>query len=292
MSKLYQLLDAPHYDYELYSLPEVPDEIFRGPAPDLSRPFVACVGGAQTFGRFTTSPFPQQLAQRLHMPVLNLGLGGAGPRYALRPEILAVLNRAQLVIVQYFSGRSASCSLFDNSMQGRNSGKYLPNNKFMSYEQFFKDMVAREDPQLLARIVAETREDYVHSMREVAAKLQPPKIALWMSRRKPDYEKGWVEKHGWMNLFPQLLDRKVVTDSAAAFDDYVECVSKEGVPQRLWQAEAAIEGARLHSDGFLYNDYYPTPQLHDHTANLLEPACCGILKRSGMLQRSGIMRSN
>jgi hypothetical protein len=49
MDHFYQNLDrAGGFDYQLHSVPELGDRIYRGPAVDLSRPFVAFVGAAQT----------------------------------------------------------------------------------------------------------------------------------------------------------------------------------------------------------------------------------------------------
>lgn len=287
MSKLYQRLDAPHYDYALYELDELPGEPFRGPRADLSRPFLAFIGGAQTFGRFTAEPFAAEVAAKLGMGCLNLGLGGAGPRYALRPEVLALLNRASAVVVQFCSGRSASCSLFDNGAQGRNSGKRLFDGKHMPYEQFFKWVLAKDDPELTARVVAETREDYAYSMRAVAAAITAPKVALWISRRVPRYQPDWVARFGWMNLFPQLVDDGVVRRVAPAFDAYVECVSQEGVPQPLWSADAAVEGTYRGPDGRLYNEYYPTPQMHHRAAAMLLPVCARLVAERGREAAAG-----
>jgi hypothetical protein len=277
MSRLYQSLDGPHFDYTLEETVCITGEAFRGPLPNFDEPFVACIGGAQTFGRFVHTPFTQLLQNELGIPVANLGLGGAGPRYALRPDVLAILNRARLVVVQYFSGRSASCSLFDNSAGGRNSGRFLPTNQHMSYERFFKEMEARGEPELMQRIVEETRADYAHTMREIARAIRPPKLALWISRRPPAYEPQWVERYGWMNFFPQLLDHTVTAASAPSFDAYVECVSKRGLPQKLWPATAAIDGAILGDDGHLYNEYYPTPEMHLDAAAQLSPVCRKLL---------------
>ncbi|MFM1873508.1 MAG: hypothetical protein RL398_2930 [Planctomycetota bacterium] len=284
MSRLYQRLDAPHFDYVLYTPAALPNDEFRGPAPDLSRPYAAFIGGAQTFGRFVARPFAQAVADELGMQCLNLGIGGAGPRFALQPPVLELLNGAAIVVVQFFSGRSASCTLFDNGRQGRNSGKYLPTGKHMSYEQFFKNLLARAEPALVERIVRETREDYAHSMREVAAAIKAPKVALWISRRRPEYEKNWVERYGWMNFFPQLLDETVVAACAPAFDSYVECVAKVGLPQRLWRAAAPVEGAQLGADGWLYNEYYPSPEMNELASTMLVPVCSELLARRAAAQ--------
>src|ERR1700733_1499440 len=79
MSLRYQSSDAHIVDYELYQLPGV-DEFFRGPPP-ASDTYIACVGAAQTFGRFVPAPFPALISRSLDIGTLNLGRGGAGPGF-------------------------------------------------------------------------------------------------------------------------------------------------------------------------------------------------------------------
>src|SRR5687767_7648017 len=98
MGEYYQQLDRRLFDYDLQSLAGIPDKAFRGPAVDLSRPYVACIGAAQTFGRFCERPFPALLADRLGIQFLNLGVGGASPRLFDVPEFLELANGAALVI--------------------------------------------------------------------------------------------------------------------------------------------------------------------------------------------------
>jgi hypothetical protein len=95
---------------------------FRGPPVDLSRLFIAFVGAAQTFGRFVNKPFPTLIGETLGAPVLNLGVGGAGPAFCDRPRYLDILNRAEAVVFQVMSGRSASRSLFSNADSGGLTG--------------------------------------------------------------------------------------------------------------------------------------------------------------------------
>ncbi len=46
---------------------------FRGPVRSLTDPFVACLGGDETFGRFVDLPYPAVLQQQLNRPCVNLG---------------------------------------------------------------------------------------------------------------------------------------------------------------------------------------------------------------------------
>lgn len=276
MSELYQRLDAPHFDYRLTKVPGIEGHWFRGPLPDLTQPYIACIGGAQTFGRFDADPYPDRLARALGLPVLNLGLGGAGPRFPADPQVLPLLQRARLVVVQCFAGRSASNSWFDNGSTGRNTGHYLRTGEWLTYEQFLAEVLAREDLPLLQRLVQETRDDYAVQMRHLAQNLPGPKVLLWLSRRVPEYVTDWSSAHGILNHYPQLLDHGVVDRLRTWFPDYVECADARGLPQRLWPGPTAVDGT-VCRDGSLWNEYYPSPAMQERAAELLLPVCRRLL---------------
>jgi hypothetical protein len=271
----YAISDAPGFDYRIAEVPGIPGLVFRGPVPEPGQPFVACVGGAQTFGRFVAEPFPVLLARGLGMPVLNLGLGGAGPRFAGSPEVLAVLSRASAVVVQCFAGRSASNSLFDAGA-GRNSGRCLRTGRWLRFEEFLREVRARDDLGLLQRVVHETREDWAVGMRHIARSLSMPTVLAWMSARSPEYTIRWDSDHGVLNTYPQLIDLQVIERVRPEFTAYCESTCGDGMPQRLWAASAPIDGAVLR-DGWLWNEYYPSPEAHVAAATQLLPILRGLL---------------
>lgn len=276
MSEHYQQLDGPHFDYALTAVPGIDGHRFRGPLPPLDAPFIACIGGAQTFGRFAVDPYPAQLSRALGVPCLNLGLGGAGPRFALSPPVLQLLARARLVVVQMFSGRSASNALFDNT-DGRNFGRVVGTDAWMSFEQFLEELMQRADRPLLERTVAETRDDYTFAMESLARAIPAPKVLLWLSRRRPAYRIDWSTPWGVLAHYPQLVDQDVVDRLKPGHDAYVECVGEAGLPQRLWPSEVAVDGTQRGADGWLENRYYPPPELHEQCAELLLGPCRELL---------------
>ncbi|MFK7742551.1 MAG: DUF6473 family protein [Planctomycetota bacterium] len=275
MSDYYQELDAPVFDYDMHRIAGIATHRFRGPIPDLDKPYFAVVGGAQTMGRFVPHTYGQQLAERIDLPCLNLGIGGAGPRFALRPEILHYLQRARFVIVQAPAGRSATWSLFDNTTTGRNSGRDVRTGRHLQAEEFFEELFARQDRPLLERFVSETRNDYAWSMQRLAQILQPPSIMLWLSVRTPDYEIVWSRPGTVLGPYPQLVDRPTFERFHEAFDHRVMCITSAGLPQRLWRdaPNATVAGTTCDPDGQLWNRYYPSPEMNTAAADALEPLC-------------------
>jgi hypothetical protein len=278
MSEYYQKLDLPHFDYQPTEVPGLGRTRFRGPVPDLAQPYLACIGAAQTFGRFTAQPYPAALAAGLGVAALNLGIGGVGPRYWLQPELLAVVRRARLVVVQIMAGRSASNSLFDNSASGDLKGRLRATGETLRFEQFLERLVAQGDRAVLERVVAETRADYVAAMRALGAALAPvPTVLLWFSSRRPEYTPDYRSAFGILQAFPQLLDRGVVDAIRPAFSAYVESVCALGIPQVLWPSGGPVDGTELGQDGMLRNRYYPSPEMHGHAAAALLPVCRQLL---------------
>ncbi len=75
--------------------------LFRGPRRRLDVPFVAAVGGTETYGKFVAQPWPELLERKLGMQVVNFGYLNAGVDVFLHePQIIEASEAAQLTVVQ------------------------------------------------------------------------------------------------------------------------------------------------------------------------------------------------
>jgi LPS sulfotransferase NodH len=281
MSIVYQELDrAGGFDYALHRIPGVGSDQLRGPAADLDQPFLAFVGSAQTFGRFAHAPFPALLGARLGLQALNLGVGGAGPRHFDTPGHVNVLNRAEAVVVQVLSGRSASNSMFDNSAGGGLKGRPWFGGQPVRAEDMFAQTARDHGQEVVERLVQETRENYLRHFLTLLDKITAPRILFWFSIRTPEYEEDYSSPpYGILGDFPHLVNGRMLAEMAAACEARVECVTSVGLPQPLWPADQAIEGA-VCDRGLLENRYYPSPQMHAQAADALEDACRRFTGRS------------
>jgi hypothetical protein len=283
----YQERDRHIIDYRMYELPGVAPYpgggLFRGPEV-YGEEYIACVGAAQTFGCLCREPFPLLLAQRLGVPTLNLGYGGASPTFhASNAALMGYINRAPLAIVQVLSGRSQSNSRFRITDHGM-EGVRIADGQRMTAEEFFTGLLL-ESPNDLPAVVAETRENYLQAMLRLLEAIRVPKILFWFSVRKPDYQEAYELPiwRLWSN-FPQFVNRPVVERLREHCDAYVECVSRRGLPQPLFDSDGNPT-VITYSYNLLtqqpvtvtYNQYYPSPEMHRHAADLLEPVCRRLL---------------
>jgi Domain of unknown function (DUF6473) len=279
----YQRADAHIIDYELHQLPGL-EGAFRGP-PIHTNEYLACLGGAQTFGRFVQTPFPRLISHAIGIESLNLGRGGAGPSfYYSDSTLLGYINRARFVIVQVLSGRSQSNSLFCTTNHGM-LGLNLAEGREVTANDFYTWLM-NQDEQLVRKIVAETRDNYVLAMTQLLHAITPPKILLWLSVRSPEYPEHWgLPVWRLWGEFPQLVNREMIDRLQTHADIYVECISRRGLPQRLFDRSGnptsfkpfhPFGGTTMKTE----NSYYPSPEMHEDAAALLIPACREILSRA------------
>jgi hypothetical protein len=302
MAAEYQDPDWRVVDYQAYCLDEdvIDPSIrrplhIRGPRPDHLEKgeYFVCLGAAQTFGRFCERPFPSILAERLNIPVLNISHGGAGPTFFQRNErLLSYLNDSCFVVLQVMSGRSESNSLFESDGVGfyrrRRDGQEI------GCDQAFAELLKTESRPALMAIVEETRQSWISNYRKLMSSIRTPKVLFWFSTRSPHYVESFGSLSGLFGPFPQLVNLKMMDELRHHCDRYVECVSKKGLPQLLldrFTGERVTITDPWTSQPWSENWYYPSPQMHEHAADVLQATCHDLLKANGHLFSDGRVRA-
>lgn len=286
---IYQAPDWWIVDYELYSPPDLPRDFYpgfplrlRGPAPGEGAPgsYIACVGAAQTFGRFCEEPFPALVSNALGIPTLNLGVSGGSPQlFTRQPGLIERMNRSALVILQVMSARNEDNSLFEGG--GLGSLKDRSTGERMRGEKAFERLLASGDQALLKRIVGETRETWIASNSQLLSLIKVPTVLLWFSVREPRYTEGYDSVHELFGDFPHLVNEKMVESVSSSCDAYVECVTVRGRPQQLRNRFTGKPTCFVLPDGgeVTENRYYPSPEMHQDAASRLVPICQKLLDR-------------
>ncbi|MEM1366712.1 MAG: DUF6473 family protein [Cyanobacteria bacterium P01_H01_bin.15] len=297
----YQARDYQVIDYQMYCLPGT-NLFFRGPEANFLKTgeYAVCLGAAQTFGCFCDRPFPHLLQDKLGLPILNLGYGGAGPFFYLKhPELWDYINRAKFVIVQIMSARSESNSLFDSGglefLTRLSDGVKLGADKayttiLESNYIWQKAPIGKRAVRVLARVfggvramklVLETRQNWLKNYELLFTEIKAPTILFWFSKRKPHYNIRPTNLGGLFNRFPQLVNAQMINVLKALSDDYVECVSSRGSPQKLISRFTGKPVTIKLSDDredfgdirWSHNGYYPSPDMHVDALRALEPFC-------------------
>ena len=284
MTEGYSNPDCEVVDYQTYCLdPEAIDRqtntglLLRGPKPqDLEkRKYFVCIGAAQTFGRFCENPYPVLLQEKLGIQTLNLGRGGAGPSFFSKDndKLLEYINNARFAIIQVMSGRSESNSLFHSRCLGFYTR--ISDGTSIGSDDAFRELLKEKNKDYIKKIVAETRQNWINNNKELLEKIKIPKILFWFSVRKPRYRERYQNIDTLFGEFPQLVNSYMINQLRKYYDEYVECVSRRGLPHILINRFTGKPTTIKDPWGGTWskNWYYPSPEMHADAANALEKVC-------------------
>ncbi len=282
----YQKPDKAFIDYNTYKWGRL-NQVYRGPKPDFDQPYIACLGAAQTFGRYADNPFPAQLAGSLGMQVANLGTAGAGPGFFLRDSMaLEAASNAEVCVIQVMSARSLSNRMFQvrpkKNAQLKAVSKALsdlfPHVDFetFSYAHNMLNQIAEENPTKFIEVEKELKTAWVARTRLLLESIHTKKILFWFSERAPNEEKsGKIKKS--MLKYPHYVDQAMLDAVTPFVDKVVYCISSEGLPQSL-----LIDGETVLQSPFgmpvRENRYYPSPEMHQQAAEALGRPVYDLLK--------------
>ena len=278
MGQGYQDRDYEIIDYELWQLNGF-GRPFRGPKPEIlqENQHIVCVGAAQTFGCYTPEPFPALLQKILGVNALNMGVAGAGPAFfSKKNNFRYEINKGSLSIVQIMSGRSESNSLFQSS-RGEMLTR-IEDGKVLGSAPAYQQLLDNYDKHSIDCLIEENRHNWIKNYKELLTQIKIPKILFWFSERDTSYQKDYTNVHKFFGKFPQLVNDEWLHEITAYADEYVTCVSDRGMPQQLYSrftGEKSSINKRKDLDGAgkVANDYYPSPEMHEDAAAVLEPVC-------------------
>lgn len=276
----YQRPDRAFIDYRAYRWGRL-GQLYRGPQPDLSQPYIACIGGAQTFGRYVERPYPAILSGMLGRPVANFGAADAGPEFYLRDSmVLEALCRAELVVVQAMSAQALSNRLYQvrprrnlqiSAVSPALRRLYPPAvDSACVLANTLLDTLAADHPDGFAAVEAELKTAWVARMRRLLQSIHTRKLLLWFSERQPDEAEASNTPFS-LRKYPQHVDQAMLDALRPEVDDIVYCVTDAGMPQSL-----LVDGAPVMQDAFglpvRENRNYPSPEMHCAAAEALAPA--------------------
>lgn len=170
--------------------------VFRGPMRDLSRPYIAMLGGSSTFGKYVASPYPALVEQATGRPVANLGGLNAGPDFYLSDRAtLAIAARAHLTVVQVTGAEALSNPFY--AVHSRRNDRVLgatPRLRALYPDVDFADIhftrhllmvLQRTDATRFQTVVAGLKASWLDRMRQLVIHLPPRRVLLWLANGPP-----------------------------------------------------------------------------------------------------------
>ena len=239
--------------------------IFRGPKRSLDPPYVAVLGGTETYGKFIANPYPALLERKTGRQMVNLGCPNAGPDVFLQDsEILKIAAGADLTILQ-IPGAANLCNRFYDVHPRRND-RFLRASPWLralyrdvdfTEFHFTRHMLHRlhaVSAERFGLVVTELRSAWVTRMQAVLDRLPGPVILLWMAGHAPGGDAAPVD----LMAEPVLVDAAMLAALGPVGQNRIEVIYSdaaraEGVENLCFTglerpAAEGVPGTRAHHE--------------------------------------------
>ena len=239
--------------------------LFRGPRRSLERPFIAFLGGTETYGKYVPDPFPDLVEEEVGFAAVNLGCMNAGIDVYLNEEpILQIAERAEAVVMQVVGAGNLTNKYY--TVHPRRNDRFIGASPLL--RALYKDVdftefnftrhmllalhsVSHERFEIVAQ---ELRGTWIVRMKQLLARLPKRTLLLWMASHSPTAE----TRDLGLSLDPILVDKDMLDEVRPGAAAYVEAVSSlqarlsgfDGMAFAAMEAPAAaaLPGPEVHRD--------------------------------------------
>lgn len=166
----------------------------RGPLRSLGSPYLAFLGGSETYGRFVDRPYPDLLESILSRPCVNLGAANSGlDSYLGDAEIMALAEKAELCVLQLPGAQDLGNRFY--RVHPRRNDRFLepePDLRRLypevDYTEFHFNRhllgtLEALSPRRFAEIERELRREWQARIRVLADRLGGRVVLLWLRYR-------------------------------------------------------------------------------------------------------------
>ena len=170
--------------------------LFRGPRRDLDLPYVAVLGGTETYGKFIPRPWPALVEDETGLRVVNLGCVNAGADvYLCDPGVLEVASGARLAVVQVMGAGNLTNRYY--AVHPRRNDRFLcasaalahlyPEVDFTNFH-FTRHLLRTLQAVSASRfevVAQELQRVWLARMRALIERVGVPTLLLWIADHPP-----------------------------------------------------------------------------------------------------------
>lgn len=195
---------------------------FRGPRRRLDSPYVAFLGGTETFGKFIDKPIPALVEKELRQTCVNFGcVNGGVDAFVNDPTIMAACHDADMTVVQIMGANYLSNRFY--SVHPRRNDRFLRASTVMqaifndvdfSDFTFTRHMLGALYDLSADRfdiVVSELREAWVARMKNMLGQIGPRVVLFWFSKEELS-DVPWHQRQLGMQTDPLFITEQMINE--------------------------------------------------------------------------------
>ncbi|MFK7746031.1 MAG: DUF6473 family protein [Roseobacter sp.] len=205
--------------------------LFRGPERRLDAPYVAFIGGTETYGKFINAPYPSLVESNLGVNCINLGIVNAGVDVFLDDGFLTdAANGAEAVVIQIVGAQNISNRFY--TVHPRRNDRFLKASPLLQsiypevdfadfhFTRHMLSMLRHVSEQRFNVVVSELQEAWTARMKMLLRRVYRDTILVWVADREP------LEAHDPLpdpvtSGHPLFVSRKMLDDLRRHASDIV-----------------------------------------------------------------------
>lgn len=224
---------------------------FRGPQRRLDTPYVAFIGGTETYGKFIRAPFPALVESTLGMNCVNFGVANAGVDVFVNDGFLIdAACGAQATVLQVVGAQNMSNRFY--SVHPRRNDRFLKASRLLKsiypevdfsechFNRHMLSILYRVSKERFAVVRHEVQQAWLARMKVLCRRIQGTIVLLWFADHAP-------LGHGDAAIDP-AQDKEPLFVTRAMLDELSSHVS--GLVEVIASQEALQEG----TDGMIFNE--------------------------------------
>lgn len=187
----YELVARTAVDYQPCSY-DVSRLVLRGPKKDLAAPYVALLGGTETYGKFIETPFPALLEPEIGLQTVNLGRPNAGLDMFLQDRgIVKICRKARINVLQIPGAHNVSNRFY--AVHPRRNDRFLQASKLLrklypevdftafNFTKHLLETLHRVSPMRFETLEAELKKIWLARVKQICTRLDRNIVLLWLS---------------------------------------------------------------------------------------------------------------
>lgn len=212
--------------------------LFRGPRRDLDKgPYVAFVGGTETYGKFIEKPFPALVEERTGMTTANFGFPNAGiDVFAQDPFVVGAAANARASVVQIMGTANMSNRFY--SVHPRRNDRFVAASQLLrtiyrevdfaefNYTKHMLNHLLTISPERFEAVKLELQEAWVARMRLILGQMRGNTVLLWFAAYAPDGPDDLTTMSG-IGPDPLFVTRGMIDAVRDFATDVVEVVASD-----------------------------------------------------------------
>ena len=205
--------------------------LFRGPRKRLDLPYLAFIGGTETYGKFLEKPFPSLVEKAMRQTCVNFGcVNGGIDAFVNDATVMDICAEADLTVVQVMGANYLSNRFY--TVHPRRNDRFLrastvlqaiyPDVDFSEFS-FTRHMLGALHAKSIERfdtVVNELRVAWMARMRKMLGQIGNKVILLWFSEDVMT-DDHWSDRPGQLQVDPLFITATMIDQLRPLVQDVV-----------------------------------------------------------------------